>query len=128
MPRVAAAFFAFGVLCVLGGMGWGMHMGAANDFAMAPVHAHLNLLGWVTMALYGTFYTLTAANLSERLAWTNFVLSALGVLLMIPALAMFLQTSDHKYIPGMMGGEILTVLGMLTFAISVARELFRRRG
>ena len=128
MPRVAAAFFAFGVLCVLGGMGWGMHMGAANDFAMAPVHAHLNLLGWVTMALYGTFYTLTSATLSERLAWINFILSALGTLLMIPALAMYLHTGDHKYIPGLMAGEILTVLGMLIFAISVVRELLRRRG
>ena len=26
---------------------------------MMPAHAHLNLLGWVTMALYGTFYALT---------------------------------------------------------------------
>jgi hypothetical protein len=127
MPRVAAAFFAFGVLCVLGGMGWGMHMGATNDFAMAPVHAHLNLLGWVTMALYGTFYTLTSATLSERLAWINFVLSALGTLLMIPALGMYLHTGDHKYIPGMIGGEILTVLGMLVFAVSVVRELLRKR-
>ena len=128
MPRVAAAFFAFGVLCVRGGMGWGMHMGAINDFAMAPVHAHLNLLGWVTMALYGTFYTLTATTLSERLAWSNFILSALGVLLMIPALAMYLQTSDHKYVPALIGGEILTFLGMVVFGISVARELLRRRG
>src|SRR5665213_2951721 len=98
MPRVSAAFFAFGVLCVLCGMAWGMHMGEANDFAMAPVHAHLNLLGWVTMALYGTFYALTSATMSKRLAWINFFVSALGVIGMIPSLAMFLHTGDHKLI------------------------------
>lgn len=127
MPRVSAAFFAFGVLCVLIGMGWGMHMGAAENFTMAPAHAHLNLVGWVTMALYGTFYALTEATLCKRLAWTNFVVSALGVLAMIPALAMFLQTQSQTYISYMVVGEVLTVLGMLIFAISVIRELLRKR-
>lgn len=55
MPRVSAAFFAMGVVYLLLGMSWGMHMGASEDFAMAPAHAHLNLLGWVTMAIYGHF-------------------------------------------------------------------------
>jgi len=57
---------------------------------MMPVHAHLNLLGWVTVALYGTFYALTHASLKPRLAWTNFVLSAIGVVVMIPSLALYL--------------------------------------
>ena len=79
MPRVSAAFFAIGVVYLLLGMMWGMHMGEAEDFSMMPAHAHLNLLGWVTMAIYGTFYALTHASLSPRLAWTNFALAALGV-------------------------------------------------
>jgi len=45
MPRVSAAFFATGVICVLIGMGWGMYMGANENFTLAPAHAHLNLLG-----------------------------------------------------------------------------------
>ena len=127
MPRVSAAFFAFGVLCVLIGMGWGMHMGASENFTLAPAHAHLNLVGWATMALYGTFYALTEATLHKRLAWTNFVVSALGVIAMIPALAMFLQTQNPKYVSYMVLGEVLTVLGMLIFAVSVIRELLRKR-
>lgn len=126
MPRVSAAFFAIGVLYVLMGMAWGMHMGESNDFAMAPVHAHLNLLGWVTMALYGTFYALTRATLSEKLAWTNFVVSALGVAVMIPSLALYLASNDVKYVPYLVVGEVLTVLGMLIFAVSVGRELLRK--
>ena len=89
MPRVSAAFFAMGVVCVLCGMVWGMQMGASESFTMAPVHAHLNLLGWVTMALFGTFYTLTQATMSVRLAWINFIVSALGVAVMIPSLALY---------------------------------------
>jgi hypothetical protein len=127
MPRVSAAFFLFGALCALTGMFWGMHMGATENFQLAPAHAHLNLLGWVTMALYGTFYALTAQTLSRGLAWTNFVLSAAGALILIPPLAMFLATADKSLIPIMVVGEVLTVLGLVTFLISVWRELFRQR-
>jgi hypothetical protein len=127
MPRVSAAFFAIGVVYVLIGMLWGMQMGASEDLAMAPAHAHLNLLGWVTMALYGTFYTLTRATMSARLAWANFIASGLGVLILIPALALFLSHgNDPKYIPFLIVGEVLTVLGMLIFGTSVARELLRK--
>ena len=127
MPRVSAAFFALGVVCLFIGMGMGMKMGASEDFTVMPAHAHLNLLGWVTMAIYGTFYALTHASLKPKLAWTNFALAAIGVAAMIPSLALYLPAHDAKFIPGIMVGEIATVLSLLTFAISVYRELVRPR-
>jgi hypothetical protein len=127
MPRVSAAFFAIAVVYLLLGMAWGMHMGGAEDFTMMPAHAHLNLLGWVTMALYGTFYALTHASLSPKLAWANWGLAALGVAIMIPALALYLPSHDAKYIPGIVAGEVATVLSLLVFAVSVYRELVRPR-
>ncbi|HEX3808973.1 MAG TPA: hypothetical protein VHW02_04675 [Rhizomicrobium sp.] len=128
MPRVSAAFFTVGVLCVLFGMCWGMQMGATSNMTEMPAHAHLNLLGWVTMALYGTFYALEKDTLLPKLAWTNFVVSTAGVAVMIPSLAMFLaHGNDPKFIPYMSAGEGLTALGMLVFAISVVRELVRKR-
>ena len=128
MPRVSAAFFAIGVVYLLLGMSWGMHMGASEDFSMMPAHAHLNLLGWVTMAIYGTFYALTQATLSPKLAWTNFALAAGGVAAMIPSLALYLAGGrDAKFIPGLVTGEVLTVLSLLVFGVSVFRELMRPR-
>ncbi|HKU54259.1 MAG TPA: hypothetical protein VJP60_02770 [Rhizomicrobium sp.] len=127
MPRVSAAFFALGVVCLFVGMCLGMHMGESQDFTLMPAHAHLNLLGWVTMAIYGTFYALTHASLKPKLAWTNFTLAAIGVVVMIPSLALYLPAHDAKFIPGIIVGEIATVLSLLTFAISVYRELVRPR-
>src|SRR5690349_19810837 len=127
MPRVSAAFFAFGALCLLTGMGLGMQMGGSQDFTLMPAHAHLNLLGWVTMSLYGSFYAFTRATMSEKLAWTNFGLSALGVIVMIPSLAMMLKSGDHaleKYVA--IGGG-LSMLGLIVFGVSVAKELLRAR-
>jgi hypothetical protein len=129
MPRAAAAFYAVGVLCVLTGMFWGMYMASHEDMVTMPAHAHLNLLGWVTMAIYGTFYTIEGDRLLPKLAWANWAISTLSVVIMIPALAMFLSHgNDPKYIPVMSAGEGLAVLGMLIFGISVFRELFRKRG
>ena len=128
MPRVSAAFFAVAALLLLGGMALGQYMGATENFQLAPVHAHINLLGWVTMALYGTFYALTRGTMSDGLAWTNFVLSTIGVLSMIPALGMLLISGDSAKwgpIAGMTGG--IAMLGLLVFMISVFRELFRKR-
>jgi hypothetical protein len=128
MPRVSAAFFLTGVVCVLIGMSYGMYMGANEDFSLAPAHAHLNLVGWVTMALYGTFYALTRGTMSTLLAWIHYAVSTLGVAVMIPALAMFLSHgNDAKFVPVMVTGEVLTVAGMGLFAISVLRELVRPR-
>ena len=126
MPRVSTAFFGLGVIYVLCGMFWGMQMGASEDFAMAPAHAHLNLLGWVTMALYGTFYALTRATYSPRLAWINFALSALSVPVMIPTLALYLRTNNAGYVPVLVAGEVLAVAGMISFGISVLREFLRK--
>jgi len=128
MPRISAAFFAFAVLWALTGMTLGMHMGSTENFALADAHAHINLVGWVSMALYGTFYALTRET---RLVWLpriHFAASALGALSMLPALVLFLSNgNDPKYLPFMIGGGMLTLLGMLLFAVSVFRELLRRR-
>ena len=43
---VAVAYFVCAVTL-------GIVMGASGDHTLMPVHAHLNLLGWVTMALFG---------------------------------------------------------------------------
>jgi cbb3-type cytochrome oxidase subunit 1 len=128
MPRVSAAFFFTGVVCVLIGMSYGMYMGAREDFTLAAAHAHLNLVGWVTMALYGTFYALTQDTMSKLLAWIHYAVSTLGVAVMIPALAMFLSHANNpEYVPIMVTGEVLTLAGMALFAVSVLRELLRQR-
>jgi hypothetical protein len=126
MPRVSAAFYAIAVCYLIVGMCAGLVMGAHEDFTLAPAHAHLNLLGWATTALYGTFYALTAQTLSVRLAWANFVVSAAGVLIMVPSLALTLL--GRPGFGALIGiGGMLALIGLLIFAVSVLRELLRRR-
>ncbi|HEX3887688.1 MAG TPA: hypothetical protein VHW05_09345 [Phenylobacterium sp.] len=116
MKRLPLAFFSTGALCVMGGMIWGMYMGSKQDFTLAPAHAHLNLVGWATLALMGTFYQLSGKG--GRLGWINYLLSTAGVVVMIPALALLLG-GKPQYEGVVIGGSILAALGMLTFLVVV---------
>jgi hypothetical protein len=129
MPRVSAAFFLVAALLLLSGMLLGLYMGAHNHFALAPLHAHINLLGWVTLALYGTFYALTKETYSARMAWINFALSVAGILGMIPFLYLTLSTPDGEtnYGPLAGGAGAIAMLGLLVFLVSVVREMTRAR-
>ncbi|CAN1564533.1 hypothetical protein MCEMIH16_02833 [Caulobacteraceae bacterium] len=116
MPRVSSAFFTIATLCGLAGMIWGSQMGTSGDHSMMPAHAHLNLLGWVTLAIMGGYYALPGAK-PAVLAWVNLVLSSLGAILMAVLLP---QVLTHK-LSGkvMMAAEIPAILGIICFLISV---------
>jgi hypothetical protein len=125
MPRVSLWFFAVAPLYVLIGMGLGMFMGASNNFTLAPAHAHLNLIGWVTMALYGTFYAL-AREASKKLAWTVFWLNNVAVSIMFPSLSMLLiQGENSPFLLPLIISEFIAFAAMLCFAFSVWSVLMK---
>jgi cbb3-type cytochrome oxidase subunit 1 len=119
MPRISLAFFTVAVLCGLAGMGWGSYMGATQHFDMAPAHAHLNLLGWVTLSIMGGFYALTGGPRSKGLGLANFILSSAGVVVMVPMLARLLSGHEKEVGPLMPIPEVAVILGMLCFLGSV---------
>lgn len=41
---------------LVAGVCLGIYMGLSHDFALTPVHAHVNLLGWASLALFGLSY------------------------------------------------------------------------
>jgi hypothetical protein len=56
--KASALCFQSAVVFVIAGMIWGIIMGISQDFSAAPAHAHLNLLGWVSLFLFGIYYRL----------------------------------------------------------------------
>lgn len=116
MTKLSLAFFSAAVLCVLCGMSWGIVMAASHNYTMMPAHAHLNLVGWASLALMGTFYQLSGK--AGRLGWTNFILSFGAVIVLIPTLALYLAGNAAAE-KGTAVGSVLALLGMLTFAASV---------
>jgi hypothetical protein len=56
MSRLPLYYVIAATICLLIGVLLGIWMGIAHDFQMAPVHAHLNLLGWTSLALMGLVF------------------------------------------------------------------------
>ena len=119
MAKLPLAFFTAAALCALAGMVWGVIMAASGDHSMMPAHAHLNLLGWATLALMGGFYALTGTG--GRLGWINFWFSALGVVIAVPSIALLLS-GKPQFEAGATAGSILVIIGMLAFLAAILRH------
>ncbi len=53
MPRISHLYFKTAILFLIFGIGMGLNMAISQDHSVIGAHAHCNLLGWVTMALFG---------------------------------------------------------------------------
>ncbi|MFL1460970.1 hypothetical protein ACI6QG_02085 [Roseococcus sp. DSY-14] len=75
---LALCFMVLSALSLLAGSCMGIWMGVAHDFVFAPVHAHLNLLGWASMALFGLAYRAWPAMAEAPLARMHLAVSGAG--------------------------------------------------
>jgi len=66
--KASVLCFRAAVLLVIAGMLWGIVMGISEDHSTMPAHAHLNLLGWVSLFLFGIYYHLHPTIDRNRLA------------------------------------------------------------
>jgi cbb3-type cytochrome oxidase subunit 1 len=72
MANISNWFFRLAVLWLLAGITLGLVMAASHDHSAFPAHAHMNLLGWVTMSIFGAFYRFFPAAASSKLAKVHF--------------------------------------------------------
>jgi len=100
------------------GMAFGIHLAMSGDYSLAPAHAHLNLLGWVSIAIYGAFYTLVPAAAEQVLAKFQVALAELGVVVMVPGIAIAI-TSRNEALAAV--GSIIVLVSMLLFLAVVLR-------
>ena len=56
MRKLDITFVAIGALWLVLGMGIGIVMGASENFSYAPVHAHVNLIGFACHTIFGLAY------------------------------------------------------------------------
>lgn len=76
MRRLDIAFLIIATCALICGVSLGIWMGIAHDFQFAPVHAHLNLLGWVSLAIFGLTYRAYPRMAETGVAKLHFMLSA----------------------------------------------------
>ena len=117
----ARRFFRVSVLYALLGMAGGIYMAASQDHSLHPAHAHLLLLGWVGMTIYGVFHKLYPAAGTTKLAAWQFWFANAGVILMIPGIVIVLTGKPHLGEPFAIVGSLLTIAAIAKFAGMVFR-------
>lgn len=123
--RIAYFCFILAALAGTTGISMGIYMGINEDFTLAPSHAHLNLLGWVTMSIYG-FYHMVAQTSPRWLAWTQALCGGLGFPLFTGGLAYYLATGDQALVPLVIVGSLSCLASMVLFAVILISDALSR--
>lgn len=119
MSNKPTLFFLSAAVFALIGMVWGIVMSATQDHTLSPAHGHLNLLGFVAMAVFGTYYALVPTAASSRLAGMHLGLAVLSVLVLIPGIVLAI-TGGGEALAKL--GSVLAVLSMVAFATNILRH------
>jgi hypothetical protein len=120
--RAGIIWIKLAVLYLIFGISLGIAMGASQNFTLRPVHAHVNLLGWTTMALAGLIYSVFPNAGESRLARLHFWLLNLALPVMMVALSMLLL-GHMAFAPALAIAEIIAALAILAFAANLFLNL-----
>ena len=87
--NISRNFLLIGVVWILIGMSIGEYMGATDDHTLLPVHAHINLLGFVLPGIFALVYRAWPTMAESRLAPVHFWLHTIGTLVAMVLLYLF---------------------------------------
>ena len=110
------------VIYLVIGVALGIHMGQSQDHTLSPVHAHINLMGWASMAIMGILHQLFAKHLVNKIAVAQFWLHQLAVPVMLVSLA-FLLKGNAALEPVVGIASLVVGVSVLLFAYNVLKNL-----
>jgi len=111
-------FIRIAVVYLVIGAALGFYMGLSGKFALAPVHAHVTLAGWLTLAVAGLVYHLYPQSAQTRLAKAHFWLHNIGLPVFMVGLALML-TGTQGVMPVIVVGASTLLIGLVLFAVNV---------
>lgn len=115
------SLFRLSVTIGLIGMALGIFMGIRQDFALAPAHAHFNLVGFVTLFLSALYYRVFPQAAASRLAPWQAIISALGAILFPIGIGCVIVGGHERFELFVVAGSLTVFAGMVLFTIIVYR-------
>jgi len=118
--KASSLSFKAAVLFATTGMAMGITMAATHDHSVFPAHAHLNLVGWVSLFLIGIYYRFSPPLDMSRAALVQVSVWILGtIVLTIGVAAIYLGHPAAE--PIAIVGSLIIFADMLFFAVLVFR-------
>ncbi|WP_213424035.1 hypothetical protein [Bhargavaea massiliensis] len=121
LMRIAAIFGLIGTVL-------GSHMAGSGSYAFRPIHAHILLVGWLSLFAWGVFYNLYAIRSQKLVAiqgWTG-IIGAIGLTagMWMQFMQPFGIDETFSLIFYIVGGTIL----LIAFALFVAVTFMTVKG
>ena len=122
--NVSRGFLAIAPIYLIIGMLIGGYMGASQDHSLAPAHAHINLLGFTLMMIFGLYYAVFPAAAQTALAKAHFWLFQIGAAILAIMLVLLFsgRLMEEQMVPLAPLAELLVLLGVVAFTINVWRH------
>jgi hypothetical protein len=120
LERFTTRWVLAALLYFVAAVALGIAMAASHDMRLKGLHVHLNLLGWVSMALSGVIYRLFPRAAASRLATLHFWLYQLALPVMMAGLAGLLL-GQLQFEPLVAAGSALVGVAVMLFALAVWR-------
>ncbi|MEK3888725.1 cytochrome-c oxidase [Bacillus sp. FSL K6-3431] len=114
------------VVYFLIGISFGLYMSIFHVFSLATVHVHVNLLGWMSLAIAGILYILFPKLAKTSAAKAHFWLHNLGLPIMMIGIALAILDVSPVFFPIATIGGVITVIGIYCFGYNVLRNLNSR--
>ncbi len=114
---IARSFMLAAAILAVLGMLMGIGMGMSESFTYAPVHAHINLVGWASLALFGLAYRAGLAQLGQ-LAVVHFWVALAGAIIL--PIGIYLSIANRQPVVAIIG-SLITLVSMILFLINVVR-------
>lgn len=134
MSKITVWFIrvAMGYFIIAAGMGVLMLTWPWWTRTYIPGHAHLNLLGWISMTIYGVAYHIIPRFsgrplYSNRLAWLHFYLANIGLIGMVLFFG-FVGHGNLRYEKHLLYSSIVEFTSIVIFVYNMMRTIKSAEG
>jgi hypothetical protein len=117
MKNVDRKFLGLAAIYGVLGMLIGIYMASVESFRLSPVHSHLTLFGFVSLAIYGLAYRTGLAK-NDALAGAHFWVSAAGAIVFPLGEGLALTGNG---IAVAVVGSLLVILSAVQFVVAIYR-------
>lgn len=124
MKNIDRMFIFTGLVFLLIGMLLGLKMSMTRDFALHGLHAHLNLLGFVVMTLFGLCYRCWPKMQEGKLATVHYLVHTITVGVALSLL--YFVLSDMNLAPKLGPVMDMTLVGTIASVVLFAYLFFSR--
>ena len=120
---MGTAFIKIAAVYLLIGIGLAIYMGITDNFQYGHLHAHINLLGWSTAAIFGVIYCVFSRAGNSKLGKIHFWLYNIGTPLVLLGMYLFAVGQDGTAFSIAAVGTLIVLAATIVFVVNVFTNL-----